>query len=161
MSTWAETTNFVDWAAVINLIVFGNKISAHHWLRLSPTLGDLQAFQCVLTQSCMICSHIHLVAEPNLGFLSCTSLIRFENAHNHHRHTISPKMITDFTVANVSNLSKSQSCSVFSLTYVVFALGKTVRETNPLRCNLCTITDIVFFFWNRHRREMSFFFTTQ
>ena len=32
-------------------------------------------------------------------------------------------------------------------------------EINSLRCSLSTITDIVFFLWNRHGREILFFFT--
>ena len=34
---------------------------------------------------------------------------------------------------------------------------KLAMEKNPLRANLCTITDSFFFFWNRHRRNICFF----
>ena len=49
-------------------------------------------------------------------------------------------------------------CSVrcFSLTEMFFALVKNAMKKILLRCTLCTIT--VFFFWNRHRREMTFLF---
>ena len=41
----------------------------------------------------------------------------------------------------------------------IFELTKTVMEMNPLRGNLWTIADIVFFLWNRHGRRILIFFT--
>ena len=55
-STWTKMTHCVGWAALISLMVFCITTSAHDWLRLSTTVGDMRAFQCVLTQSCTICS---------------------------------------------------------------------------------------------------------
>ena len=40
-------------------------------------------------------------------------------------------------------------------------LIKTVVEINSLRCDLSTITGIVFFLWNRHGRRILIFFFTQ
>ena len=48
----------------------------------------------------------------------------------------------------------------FRRMYLFAITQKTAMEINSLRGDLCTITDIVFF-WNRHGREISFFFTTQ
>ena len=40
-----------------------------------------------------------------------------------------------------------------------FELIETVMEINPLGGNLLTVTDIVFFLWNRHGRRILIFFT--
>ena len=58
-------------------------------------------------------------------------------------------MIKDFSFARVSVIFTYRN---------VFASIKTVMELNPLRGKLCTLRDR---FWerNRHRRQISFFFS--
>ena len=60
------------------------------------------------------------------------------------RDTIRPKMITDFTVADlIFELIKTVT-TVFLCGGIVSELIKSVLEINPLRGDLCTITDTFF-----------------
>ena len=78
-------------------------------------------------------------------------------------NTILTNMIEYFAVAvlmffcELIKIRNHFSVNFCLLTEMVFALIETVMEKNPLRGDLCAVTDVVFFFLNRHRWEISFF----
>ena len=73
------------------------------------------------------------------------------------------KVMTDLTAAVVRFFEFTKSVIIFLSSFlpteVVLGIFEVVMGINPLRCNLCKITDIVFFL-TRHSREISFFHCT-